>query len=618
MRKLTNYLLTLTVIGSLIAINACNESSDPKPVPTVTVPSSIITVESGGTGTATFGVSVASGLTATWTATGVNCTVGESSGTVSGSSVAVPFTAGSSAGAAAVNLTITDSDNRTASGTAPISVLAPGDSPITFNTNGSIPATASVVVGQTLAIDGVDVASADGVLQVTVTVNGDAVTELDSVYTGAPTSAEYGFSVNTGTLGQGTYNIVFTAEDVNGSTTSFSHALTVAPLSFNVVEETDNDGNVISREVSGSINSDYTFTNDAEWILAGRVKVTAGATLTIEAGSVLKGRTGQGQNSTALLVTRGSKLMAEGTATAPIIMTSISDDLSVADVAGGDFIGSIADDVAGLWGGLIVLGNAPISTTNENDEDVAEAQIEGIPSSDPDGLYGGTNKEDNSGVIKYLSIRHGGTNIGSGNEINGLTLGGVGSGTVIENVEIVANADDGIEWFGGTVSITGALVWNSFDDALDTDQAWNGTVSNFIVVTPITGSGMELDGPEGSYIDGRHTITNGIVYAGAAIDLLVDFDENTNVDVTNVYFYGITTGTTVTDYAKMRDAGNGSVSGWQYSDLTNPADVFVDIESDKLTSVATNQNTVGPQSQAGFEWTWASQSGALTGIGIPE
>jgi hypothetical protein len=163
-------------------------------------------------------------------------------------------------------------------------------------------------------------------------------------------------------------------------------------------------------------------TNDAVWVLAGRVKVTQGATLTIEAGSVIKARTGQGQNSTALLVTRGSKIMAEGTATAPIIMTAISDDLSVADVVGGNFIGSISEEVSGLWGGLIVLGKAPISTSNEGTE-LTEAQIEGIPSSDPDGLYGGNIKEDNSGVIKYLSLRHGGTNIGSGNEINGLTLG---------------------------------------------------------------------------------------------------------------------------------------------------------------------------------------------------
>jgi hypothetical protein len=607
MRKLTNYLLTLTVIGSLIAINACNESSDPKPVPTVTVPSSIITVESGGTGTATFGVSVASGLTATWTATGVNCTVGESSGTVSGSSVAVPFTAGSSAGAAAVNLTITDSDNRTASGTAPISVLAPGDSPITFNTNGSIPATASVVVGQTLAIDGVDVAAEDGIKQVTVTVDGAAFTALDSIYDGSPTEAEYEFSLPGAGLGGRTYLVVFTAEDDNGSTSSYSHALTV--------EKSPAPEIIISE----NIGTDVTWYTDTVYVLAGRITVLDGVTLTIQPGTVVKGQPGAEQSAKALLVARGAKIMAEGTADAPIVFTSVADNLRPADIKAGQFYGTtLGNDVNGQWGGVLILGKAPISAQNESGDDITEAQIEGIPTSDPNGLYGGSDKMDDSGVFKYVSIRHGGTSIGSGNEINGLTLGGVGSETVIKNIEIVANQDDGIEWFGGTVSIDSVIIWNCFDDGLDTDQSWNGTVSNFIVVTPQGGSGMELDGPEGSYIDGRHTITNGIVYAGAAIDLLVDFDENTNVDVTNVYFYGITTGTTVTDYAKMRDAGNGSVSGWQYSDLTNPADVFVDIESDKLTSVATNQNTVGPQSQAGFEWTWASQSGALTGIGIPE
>jgi hypothetical protein len=607
------------MVGMLFFVYSCkDDDDDPAPAPTVSGPSGIISVESEGTGTATFSITVASGLSANWTATGTNVTLTETSGTVSGSSVEVGFTAGATAGAGAVTLTVTDSEGQSATGAATINVLAPGDAPITFNTNGSIPPTATIVEGQTLAIDGVDVASDDGVLQVTVTVNGAAVTALDSVYDGGPTDAEYGFSVNTGDLGDGTYNIIFTAEDLNGSTISFSHALTVAPLSFSIVEEKDDDGNLLFREVSGSINADYTFTNDAVWVLGGRVKVTSGATLTIEPGSVLKGRLGQGQSSSALLIARGSKIMAEGTATAPIIMTSISDELSVEDVAGGDFIGSLNPDVPGLWGGLLVLGSAPISTTNENDEDVTEAQIEGIPTSDPDGLYGGTEKEDNSGVIKYVSIRHGGTNIGSGNEINGLTLGGVGSATVIENVEIVANADDGIEWFGGTVSVTGALIWNCFDDGLDTDQAWNGTVSNFFVVTPNTGSGMELDGPEGSYIDGRHTITNGIVYAGPDIDALVDFDEGTNVDVTNVYFYGITTATSVEEYALMTAAGNGSVSGWEYSDVGDPAAVFLDIEVENLTEVATNSNTVGPQSQAGFEWTWASQSGALTGIGIPE
>jgi hypothetical protein len=309
--------------------------------------------------------------------------------------------------------------------------------------------------------------------------------------------------------------------------------------------------------------------------------------------------------------------MAEGTADAPIIFTSVQDDLRPADIKNGIFYGSTLDqNVNGLWGGLLVLGKARISAQNDSGDDISEAQIEGIPTSDPNGLYGGDDDADNSGVIKYVSIRHGGTNIGSGNEINGLTLGGVGSGTKISNIEVVANQDDGIEWFGGTVSIDSIVIWNCFDDGLDTDQAWNGTASNFIIVTPQGGSGFELDGPEGTYKNGNHTIEKGTIYAGDQIDLLVDFDENTNIDMKEVYFFGITTATTVADYKKMSDAGNGSVMTWEYSDVADPAAVFVDVPATELADVQTNQNTVGIKSQAGFEWTWASQSGGLASIGL--
>ena len=89
---------------------------------------------------------------------------------------------------------------------------------------------------------------------------------------------------------------------------------------------------------------------------------------------------------------------------------------------------------------------------------VTEFQIEGIPASDANGLYGGNDATDNSGTITYVSIRHGGGEIGEGNEINGLTLAGVGSATTINNIEVVANVDDGIEFFGGTVNASNLLV----------------------------------------------------------------------------------------------------------------------------------------------------------------
>lgn len=244
--------------------------------------------------------------------------------------------------------------------------------------------------------------------------------------------------------------------------------------------------------ISQNIAANETWSSSKTYILAGRITVLAGATLTIEPGTVIKGQVGTGANATALLIARGAKLMAEGTADKPIIFTTVGDEITKEDVAAGKFASpNLAPDANGLWGGVLICGKASISAS------AAEIQIEGIPTSDQNGLYGGSDDADNSGVIKYISIRHGGANIGSGNEINGLTLAGVGSGTVIENVEVVGNQDDGIEWFGGTVSVKNALVWNAGDDAIDADQSWGGTLDNFVVITP-GDHVFELDGAEGT------------------------------------------------------------------------------------------------------------------------
>ncbi len=203
------------------------------------------------------------------------------------------------------------------------------------------------------------------------------------------------------------------------------------------------------------ITEDTFWNADSIYQLSGRVTVTNGATLTIEPGTIIKGKPGSGANASALVIARGAKLIAEGTEDAPIIFTSTADNISIEDIEAGVFSSpNLNPTINGLWGGVIILGNAPISASNDVG-DVSQVQIEGIPTSDPNGLYGGDNPTDNSGVLRYVSIRHGGANIGSGNEINGLTLGGVGSGTVIDNIEIVANQDDGIEFFGGAVNAAG-------------------------------------------------------------------------------------------------------------------------------------------------------------------
>lgn len=378
--------------------------------------------------------------------------------------------------------------------------------------------------------------------------------------------------------------------------------------------------------VSGNITSDTTWETGKTYILGGRIAVEAGATLTIQEGVVVKGEAGAGANASVLLIARDATLNAMGTAELPIIFTSVADEILPEDIAAGNFGSPNLDpNVNGLWGGLIVLGNAPISAS------AATVQIEGIPTSDSNGLYGGDDPNDSSGTITYISIRHGGTNIGEGNEINGLTLGGVGEGTVIENVEVVANQDDGIEWFGGNVSVTGIVIWNAGDDGLDTDQDWIGTASDFIIVSP-GGSGFELDGPEGTLNRGCHTFNNGVLYAGDDIFSLVDYDGNTNAGVNDLYIYGWSAsygpiadnpGTpdedeTLNPIDSFGGDGNCPSTNWEYT-LTgggnDAATIFAGVSGGVLTEVGLNANTVGPAA-ADFPWTWANQSGALSDIGL--
>ena len=354
--------------------------------------------------------------------------------------------------------------------------------------------------------------------------------------------------------------------------------------------------------VNSNITEDVTWKSGKIYILETRIAVEAGATLTIEPGVIVKGEAGTGANATALLVARGARLMAEGTVDEPIIFTSVADEITPSQIASPN----LDPDLNGLWGGVIVLGNARISASNENG-DVSEVQIEGIPTSDPKGLYGGTDDADNSGVIKYVSIRHGGTNIGSGNEINGLTLGGVGSGTVIENVEIVANQDDGIEWFGGTVNVKNVVVWNVGDDGLDTDQSWAGTVDNFFIIT-VSGHNLELDGPEGTYKAG-HIMKNGTVVASIdnrAAEDLINVDNNSIVTLENIYITSI-------------------LDGMKINRVNAPEVVFnnimLDVAPNALASYVNGDVpagiTAGGTSTANaavLSWTWASQAGVLNGL----
>jgi hypothetical protein len=351
-------------------------------------------------------------------------------------------------------------------------------------------------------------------------------------------------------------------------------------------------------KVTANIDQNTTWETGNVYILGARVAVLSGVTLTIEPGVIIKGEAGTGANATALIIARGGKIMAEGNENQPIIFTSVADEIEPGMVASPN----LDPDLNGLWGGLIVLGNAPISA------DASPAQIEGIPPSDQNGLYGGNNGADNSGVIRYVSIRHGGANIGEGNEINGLTLGGVGNETVIENVEIVSNQDDGIEWFGGTVNVKNAIVWNTGDDAIDTDQSWGGTLDNFIVVNP-GDECFELDGPEGS-MEATHTIKNGTVYAGDA-EGLVDLDDNSLVDMMNIYFFGLAEGQ---DFDLVPAGLSASDLEATIPDGFSVTDFFIEGSDAFVTEVNEGANTVGADVSKFQNWSWAAVSGALDGL----
>ncbi|GAB4335013.1 MAG: hypothetical protein Kow0037_14190 [Calditrichia bacterium] len=229
---------------------------------------------------------------------------------------------------------------------------------------------------------------------------------------------------------------------------------------------------------------------DTVYVLQEFVFVDSLAELHIQPGTVIKAEDGQGANAAALIVARGGKIFAEGTAEKPIIFTTKYDDVT-------DPNDMLPQD-RGLWGGVIILGRAT------NNVPGGVGQIEGIPETERRARYGGNDDDDNSGVFRYVSIRHGGTNIGSGNEINGLTMGSVGRGTTIEYVEVYNNDDDGFEWFGGTVNTRYLVSAFNQDDSFDYDQGFRGKHQFWFALQDsaagVGNRGAEMDGGTSSAI----------------------------------------------------------------------------------------------------------------------
>ncbi|HRH37881.1 MAG TPA: hypothetical protein PK760_06020, partial [Flavobacteriales bacterium] len=206
---------------------------------------------------------------------------------------------------------------------------------------------------------------------------------------------------------------------------------------------TPTPSNVVS--VQGSITTNTTWTSSNKYLLVGFVYVEDGATLTIEPGTVIKG---DKATKGSLIVKRGGKLMADGTASQPIVFTSN-------EAAGSRNRGD--------WGGVILCGRAP---HNQPTDPVVEGG--------PDAYYGGTDANDNSGVLRYVRIEFGGIALQPNQEINGLTLGAIGAGTTLEHIQVSYSGDDSYEWFGGTVNAKYLVALGGQDDDFDQDFGWQG------------------------------------------------------------------------------------------------------------------------------------------------
>ncbi|MDD5619277.1 MAG: hypothetical protein PHY68_02335 [Proteiniphilum sp.] len=286
----------------------------------------------------------------------------------------------------------------------------------------------------------------------------------------------------------------------------------------NALPETDPVVELLeSGEMKGVLKENYTLDAGTSYRLTGQFIVDGGATLTIPAGTQIIANASQGQaTETYIAVMMGSKINVNGTSGAPVVMTSPN---------------AQPQD----WGGLTICGEAT-TTAGAN----ATAEVGNFK-------YGGSKDDDNSGSISYLVIKGSGAKINTESEYNGLTLYAVGSVTQISNVAIINGADDGVEFFGGTVSAQNLYLENNEDDAIDWTEGWNGTVTNAYVKHTIDGFStvVEADGVNNNPKIVNLTAVNS--HASAPSGTALQFKKQSGATMTNVYLEG---------YSKLVDMSN--------------------------------------------------------------
>ncbi len=240
--------------------------------------------------------------------------------------------------------------------------------------------------------------------------------------------------------------------------------------------------NKVVCEISNIIVNDLELTSDKLWKLKGEVQIGGDnnyqANLIIQAGTTIFGAS----EKDFLVINRGSKIIAKGSVDKPIIFTS-EKDVKSQRVHSGD------------WGGVVIAGNAPVNSGNLDEEfEFSKRHIR----------FGGNNTEDDSGILNYVVIKYAGAEVAKDKELNGLSLGGVGSGTLIDYIEVYKGKDDGIEIWGGTVNMKHVLLIGNRDDSLDTDLGYNGKIQylyaeKLAVEASQSGNGLESDNNVNNY-----------------------------------------------------------------------------------------------------------------------
>lgn len=431
-------------LTSILVIQSCDKEDPPIP-PTLTGPAAVASVQVGAKVDVTFTFRAAEGFsTATASATGgtatikTNATVGATEG-----NIVVEFTADNTAGAAVVTLVVSDQKNQsvTATGTLNKSISAPPSISLSSTSAQGFP-------GGTVTVTATITAANGGKSLSYTTTGGLTGAPVSPVtITGTTATQQFTFSVPAAAAIGSTLTAVFTAQD--------NQNLNSTPVTFTVTATTN--------ELTGTQSGNLTIEKGKPYLVKGTYIIPTGVTVTVQAGAIVKG---DKATKGLILVQPGGRLIANGSATEPIVFTSSQ---------------GVGERDRGDWAGIVMLGNAFVNQT-------ARPAIEGVTpeqrygSVAADGANPNTNATDNSGTLRYVRIEYAGIELTPNNETNSLTMGGLGNGTTMEYVQVSFGGDDGFEWFGGTVNGKYLVSHSTWDDDFDTDFGWGGNVQFGVVV----------------------------------------------------------------------------------------------------------------------------------------